>query len=238
MFKRVVTIPLCVAAIVLASVALARPEENAFLNKPANTHAQLMGQIKTDNVVMDRYMRHFGMTRQEVIAYFSGLNRSRLDEDGVYLVYNVPDWGELRARALFYKKGTPVWKDADGRPILKASCGNPMVRGTDGAPPELDVEVPEMDSEVFAFDAPVTSETTPVLMSNVSPVLPEVATLPMAASAPGVPGVPGIGWVLPLAAGFLVSGGGGGSPIPEPATIIIMGAGVAALAARRRNKKS
>lgn len=43
----------------IAASAMARPELNAFINKPANTVPELMAQIKNDRLVLDRYMRHF-----------------------------------------------------------------------------------------------------------------------------------------------------------------------------------
>lgn len=121
----------CIAFAALSSFAVAqRMEPNAFIKKPANTVEELVAQVSADKEVMSRYMRHFGMTRDEVIAYMKGLKRGAIKEDGAYLVYNTPESGEIRARVLFYRKGTPVWVDRDGNYIIRIECGNPMVRGT------------------------------------------------------------------------------------------------------------
>ncbi len=109
---------ICVVAVALSASATAQTEPNSFLMKPAPTHAALMQQIKSDEVVMNRFMRHFGMTREEVIEYFSGLKLSTIKESGPYLVYNTPETGEIRARVLYYKKGTKVWVDSTGNYIL------------------------------------------------------------------------------------------------------------------------
>lgn len=120
------------AGMVLATSAVfARTEPNSFLNNPANTHAALMKELSNDKEVMSRFMRHFGMTREQVLDFAQGLSASTLDQDGVYLVYNCNDQEEIRAKVIFYKKGTKVWKDSSGKPVMKMSCANPMVRGTD-----------------------------------------------------------------------------------------------------------
>ncbi|MES1228386.1 MAG: hypothetical protein ABUL72_06915, partial [Armatimonadota bacterium] len=97
------------SALVATNVPAAqRPEPNAFLEEKAPTHEALMKQIRTNDVVMSRYMRHFGMSRDQVIEFMDTLKIDRLKQDGVYLVYNTPESGEIRSRSIFYKKGTPV----------------------------------------------------------------------------------------------------------------------------------
>lgn len=232
-----------------------RAERNAFLNKRVRTHAQLMRQVERDDVVMDRYMRHFGMTRKQVIDLFSGLHLSKTKEDAVFLVYNVPESGELRARSIFYKKGTKVWADPTGKPVLKASCGNPLVRGTDKvdqpvladlepgqeAQPDLTALAQAGDtvpSDLVAMEAPADLEAAPAELGEfLLPGLP--------ATVPGVvPGVPTFNSLNPIGIistfGILVMSHGSSSPaqsVPEPASMFAL-FGLAGLAARRARRRS
>ena len=73
-------------SMVVTTAAFARPDLNAFINKKADSTAELVGQVKRDKSVMDRYMRHFGMTRTEVIEYLSSLRPTTLKEEGVYAI--------------------------------------------------------------------------------------------------------------------------------------------------------
>jgi len=59
----------------VAGSAIARPELNAFINKPANSIPELIAQIKSDKRVADRFMRHFSMSKEEVLEYVSTLHR-------------------------------------------------------------------------------------------------------------------------------------------------------------------
>ncbi|MBS1708570.1 MAG: hypothetical protein JSS65_07595, partial [Armatimonadetes bacterium] len=134
-----------------------RAEPNAFLNKSVKNHRELMRQVQSDATVMDRYERHFGMSRKEVVDMMSGLTLSETKEDAVFLVYNVPESGELRARSIFYRRGTKIWVDGSGQPVLKASCGNPLVRGTDkpDQPVLADLEPGDENTrELTALDKP------------------------------------------------------------------------------------
>lgn len=256
---------LIVGAALMASLAFARPEPNAFLNKAANTHNALMNQVKNDPEVMSRFMRHFGMTREQVIAYFSGLRSSQLAEDGVYLVYNCQEnSGEIQARVIFYKKGTKVWVDSTGTPVLKMSCANPMVRGTDDLSTSVDVDVNKPVETTRPLEAVTKPSPTPIKATVFSDD-PELSPAMLTAESitPPVPAVVersrgGLGWLPLLGLAFLTTGGGsdGGDtgkttgttgcedphgcepPVPEPGTMIALGAGIAFIAARRRKKQS
>ncbi len=238
---------------VAACSASARPEPNAFLNKRVASHAQLCQQVRNDKIVMDRYMRHFGMTRGEVLAMVKGLHKSQLREAGVYQVYNVPDSGEVRTRAFMLKKGTPVWADKAGTPVLKWSCGNPMKAGSDVQanqllPLAMD---PTATVELRALDLPLQTDLVAMIAAEPSePPLPESSGGEIVADEPGetptegptTVGSSGAMLVAPL--GLLSSGsllmvrlterdGPPPRPVPEPATLVATGFGVALLAARK-----
>jgi len=238
------TVLVGIVGLALASSAVARTEPNSFLNSPANSHPELMKQLSEDEQVTDRFMRHFGMTRQEVLAMASNLQMARLPQDGVYLVYNVSPQEEIRARVMFYKKGTLVWVDSMGRPVLKVSCANPMVRGTDdGSNPLTATVAPTPTAAV----RPLSGELgeTVLLTSDadrVLPGIPEASPMEFTALAPDAPAIiksssiSGFLSVIPMAGGIILSRNNRGSEnaVPEPATMIVMGGALAAAAIRRR----
>lgn len=153
-------VALVIAGVAFSTVAEARPERNAYINRPAPNHAALMNQIRNDQIVMDRYMRHFAMTRQEVLNYFSGLRLTRLSKPYRTPMYNVPDNGTLRSKVYTLRKGTLVWVDSKNTPILKESCGNPLTRGP---------EKPTANAPVVGAIEPPVGEDLP----EISTILPE-----------------------------------------------------------------
>ncbi len=230
--------------VLVASIATARTEPNSFFNVNVSSKAEMMRHIKSDPAVMARFMRHFGMTRDEVIAYFDTLRMEELKEDGVYLVYNVPESEEIRARAIFYKKGTKVWVDSNGTIVLKASCGNPMLRGTDKTTVSIESPIDTAVAPVMATEA-VIPQGVPV--PTVPQVLPdgiESSALPFAPESPAdLTSIITSGssfnpaFLLPIAAvPFIVRGGDSPDPIPEPATMIALAAGAGLLVARAKKK--
>jgi hypothetical protein len=234
------------AALVFSAVAFARTDPNSFLNKPANTLPELLSQIDKDEQVSSRYMRHFGQSKEQVIDSFAKLKLGRLPSDGVYLVYNVPNWEEVRARALFFRKGTLVWTDQDGTPVMKVSCGNPMVRGTDiglAAPmPGVNITPVAEVRDLVALQTPETSfvESVPVIATpgtvdvNAADVLPTTPDLPPVSRPAVVPGL-----IIPLTAGLLLGLNRGNTPppVPEPCSLVALGVGAVAIVVRKRRNR-
>lgn len=229
---------------VLAALSQARTEGNSFLNKPASTPSDLVRQVETDPEVRGRYMRHFGMTKTEVVDMLSKLRLGRLATDGVFTVYNVPKWEEVRSKALLFKKGTLVWYDNDGRPVLKASCGNPMVRGTDIGQALVSTGVkiepvtePRALTPIYPETEFIKVETTAIAPAPLEARAAEV--LPVNPAVQLVSPVSGFSaGIIPVVGGLLLLGGGGGTTtIPEPTSMIACGLGIAAMVARRRAKR-
>lgn len=235
-----------VASMTLSSSVFAQQvEPNAFINKYCLTIESLVAHASTDSEVMSRYTRHFGMTREEVIAYLKTLHRGTIKEDGAYLIYNTPESGEIRARVMHYKKGTTVWVDDSGNYVLKVSCGNPMVRGTDMASseePETQAMKTMTDVRELVAEQPPGIGSDELTGTTIVPAIPEMSAITIDDVPPANPFEGGAQIIIPAAilvpftAGVLVNSGS--APVPEPASMIALGSGVALLIARRRKKKS
>lgn len=234
-------IALLMVGALVATSAMAMPR-NSYLVRPARTHAELMTQVRTEPVVMDRFMRHFGMTREEVTNYFSGLKLGRLDKTAVFNIYGVPKNGQLHATPQLLKRGTLVWEDASGQPILLEICGNPFTQGPKRT--TMSDVISMAPTEPAPMVAMSTMPTTPVQSAPVAMTMqPVTPTAPMPIDPvvePTSARRDNLGWllVLPAAAALTIRDGGNDEPVPEPATMTAMaiGAGVMALKRRKKNK--
>lgn len=243
---------LVLGAVALVASASARPDLNAFLNKPAITTAQLIKQVKTDKEVADRYARHFAMPVGEVLQYLSSLSPSTTKSEGVYTVYSVPSGGRLKARTEIVKKGTKVFANSNGKPMLIMKCGNPLTRGP--RQPESFNENTATVEEVETVSLRDVSETivasTPELVAQSTVLEPSVSEVPYVEVPPiqgGAPipiapvgGGPSFGALLGgLSLGGMVLGSigssGGAGVVPEPGTLVALGLG--SLLLLRRNRR-
>jgi hypothetical protein len=213
---------------------------NSYLVKTVSTTSDMIKQIKSNPVVSSRYERHFHMTQGDVIEMVKGLRFTKTDQTGFYSVYNVPaKTGELRSKLLKLKKGIKIWVDSSGQPILQWICGNPMVRGGAGVADVAPV-VAGLPSEPITMADPMPSGDVPVIASTLQPGIPDAPLEETVVVIDEVPvqrrnnALAGL-LLLPLLA---VNRTSTKTPevVPEPATMLAMGAGISYVMARRRKK--
>ena len=222
---------------VLVASAFAQPDLNSFLNDGVSSKAELIAQVKRDPVVMDRFMRHYGMTRAEVIAFLDTLHVDTIKQEGVYGVYSVPEGGKIRLNLRRLKKGHRVFARPDGTPELIALCGNPLSLG----PKEVVAlnRTPVTSTEVVAEEVPVQimTEVSPEFepMAAVTPTEPSYTfTTPEETPIPIPIGGGFNPWPLALGGLAFLDNGGGSAPVPEPMTMAVFGMGIAFLGLKRR----
>lgn len=235
----------CLGVLALATTSLARPEPNAFLNKGATDLYGIMRQVKNDPQVLERFEKHYGLSKWQIIEYFRHLKPGRIAEPGAYIVYNVKPDGIVRSRIFNLRAGTLVYVDESGQPVLRKRCGNPMTKG----PSKLTIS----DLETLAETAPPTDirpvDDGPIPDATIAPESMNIEELPEAMSPAEPPIIeppvinppivnppvepplipepvvkpnfegPSLSWLAPLLAGGFVTTidvGSNGGPPPVP----------------------
>jgi hypothetical protein len=231
--------------VTLSGIAVARPELNAFINKPANSIPELIAQIKADKQVADRFMRHFSMTKQEVVEFVSSLRLGTISKSGYYTIYSAPDNGILKAHVSFFKKGTPAFVDSDGNTVLRVKCANPFVVGkAPGITAKANIQDTITTANEMSITAGIVSAPNSEIEASI-PAVPEISEdLTDGSLALGVVPTPPV----TSSSGFLGSllGVGGAvsvmnkppepDPVPEPTSMVALSLG--ALALLRKKKKT
>ena len=220
---------------VLPSLAFGamRPDKNAFLDEAVSSPSQLVHQVHARSDVRDRYLRHYGMTENELYSYLLTLRLQTLPKPEVVNVYSVPGSGEVKVHEQRLHKGDLVFVDANGRHALLARCGNPLSLGPSNVG-NMALASPAVEgSEIVAMRAMPDLTVAPVMMIDPGPAIamnvppdtiadvttdiPEVVTTVVTAPVASVAPVP-----LPPAAPVLGGGSNNGSPL---ALIPLLGGG-------------
>jgi hypothetical protein len=240
--KNILKLGVICASVLSIAIANAQMLRNSYLVRPAKTHAELMKQVRTEPLVMDRYMRHYAMNREEVLSMFEDLRLSRIEKTGVFGIFGVPRDGKIQVNPQVIKKGTKVWVDASDTPILLEVCGNPFGLGP---------KTSTMGDTLAA--KPIMEESNDVVAMSSMPMTPVVASIDTPLVIPVTPIMPNmvepaveqslrrreLGWLALVPIGVAIiaqTSTDKPEPVPEPASMLALVAGSALL--MRKRKKS
>ncbi len=224
---------------------------DSFLRYQVDSTSELVQEVRTNAVLRKRFAKHFGVSETEVVEFVRrALIPYRLPQERTVTVYGVRKNGQIYGVRQRMKKGTRVWANRSGVPVLKWLCANPMTNTLPIMPRPPRTAMLPRTTQVAALppNIPVTR------------VSPQVETYGL--TTPFIGGVTGAGGGSQLAIPAAVSGGGGGIPlwpaifvplafaggggdrpptteIPEPGTValIAFGAPAVLMALRRRKNR-
>ncbi len=191
----------------------------------------LINLVRNDAAALARYESHFGMNREEVLSYLGDLHPGTLAKAGTFAVCE-PALGASETQVtLKLERGEAIFLDKTNTPILLAEGGYPMTESlSDTVQEGKSQSAPASSAD--AMPATATSGETQMAM--------------MATGAPMASGGPNYKWlsVVPVLIPVLgmtntADGNGNGgniNPVPEPASLAILGVG--ALGLMRRRKKA
>jgi len=237
-------LPWVIALTLTTGSLIAQMPPGSFLVRPAYSKAALINQVRSEPKVMDSLKRHFQMTEEEVNAMLRSLKLETLKEDIYVQQAGVSaTTGELRIHKTKVKKGTKVWVDKNGNPVLIAECGNPIERKDKAEAPSIEPVLGGGAAEkpLEAGGGLVEGMYQTTLLEPLLPEAPKVEFVSVPtpeeivseggmAEAPFLP-------ALGLLPSLLLAFDTGGGVIPEPGTIFAVSAGIGFLAFRSKRRK-
>jgi hypothetical protein len=150
----------------------------SYLTRPALTKDQLVEQINNDPIVMARYRRVFNnRTQEEIKRQLSKLHLTQLTTDHISEVWFTRPDGEIGFRERRVKKGTYVYANDEGTPILVQVCGNPLHKVL-AAPEPLAAPKQTSSIQEFLEDEPLPPRRTAVLNANMFDMSPMRLSVP------------------------------------------------------------
>jgi len=216
------------------AVAKTRTGPDSWLKYRVNSVGDFMAAYDQDAVLRTRLANHFHMPEEQLTSYLRSELREVTFEDSRWMgTYGVKDrTGEVYPVKTYVRKGAKALGLADGTPLIKLPCGNPFA-----APP---IEPPR-------GPRPMSKPVEPL------PSIPPVGTISLEPTALQSPEEFVLGQDIPRAPIFQVpvttegsrffpfwwpSGGGGGQETPEPASLLLLGAGMAVFGGLTRRRRA
>jgi hypothetical protein len=250
---------LLVPAIVLAAsvcsiAAQQRSAPGAFIEGRCDSVRALVSQIRTNKVVGARFARHFGKSAELVAASFeNNLVLTTLKTPRRVTTFYVSKTSVTMPKQKILPAGTKVFATKDGQLILEWRCCNPLTKTlplkinvsqplVPPTTPETKVEA-VTPTEVVLPPVVATAPTIDMVQPAVpvSPFIPEIEPVMEAVATPPVtamPGLPSVGWLVPALLGAVRVHSSPSENVPEPASALVLGMGVAGLVIRKRKLHS
>ena len=205
---------------------------DSFLPWRAHSVEEVVSQVENNDLVRQRLAKHFHVSQAELVSYLrNNLRIVTIKETGWGKVYGVNRIGRIYPARDYFKKGALAFGLPDGTPVFKYACGNPLI---EALPPVRAKEVhalPELPKiEVFpaALVPPMHAPEEYALQTE----------LPITSLVEAPPPIPFVSRnSIPLIPFWSSGGGGHDNNIPEPATLLLFGGGLAILAGRRLRRR-
>jgi hypothetical protein len=189
----------------------------SFISQRAVSVAELVRQVRKDPIARQRYAKHFGIASKTVAAYFErNLKLVSIKKPLRATVWYVGKKGVIHTKTKLFPKGTAVFVDRAGRPVLVWSCGNPLAKKlitpnvakekVKGAPLEVLGAVPVDETLI---PSPEAKTPTPIEELVKPAPIETVGTPPLDILPEIIPLVPAA--VLTELPAILIGGGGGPS---------------------------
>ena len=178
----------------MAGGAIAKDQTppGSYLKYRATTVTELTSQVSKDASAKLRYAQHFNISADKVTTYFrDNLKLVTLKKPCKVSAWYITKSGKQVSKAKLLPKGTLVFADKNGSPLLAWSCGNPLraslpqkaiasvktkepVTATAG----MTEEVGSMNAQVAAATAQAAAPQTMVLANPIETVAAAAVTTP------------------------------------------------------------
>lgn len=244
---------------VLSCGAQAAPARKSVKRTPAPPYSYLrhnspsleevIRQVSQSPQLQKRYAKHFNIPEQEVVTYFrTHLVESYIPKTQKYPVWCVKPDGTRFVVQQTFQSGTRVLSLRNGEPVLKWACGNPLSRTLPKIEKKQVVRkskvLPREQSRVRTFEVVTPFEKPRTLLAQAPPVQVPPSEMGRITFREAPP-VHRVRFPWQITPGLILtgtSGGGGGEtpipPIPEPASLVLLGLGTAGIISAKYLRRS
>ncbi|MFQ3549963.1 MAG: DUF6777 domain-containing protein [Armatimonadota bacterium] len=249
--KYVFTLPILVSLLFASTAVFAaqKTPPGSFLKWRASTVEELVSQVRKDPTVQARFANHYGKPADLIASNLEQtLTLVTLKQPTTVTAWYVSKNNTVKSKKKVLPKGTLVFADQNGNPVLEWSCGNPLGKSL---PEEVVIETKGIEEEVLPIGPEVVAATAVVAPPGLIESIPALATEPIVAAplageiiAPAVTAFPplAIGGLLGGLLAFAGSAGGGGGTtltvIPEPSSMLALLTGLTAIPIIRKYRKN